>query len=85
MRRLTANAGILAAAQVGCQVIGLAMLVLVSREIGPRYLGAYAFSYNIVAYVGIAATIGLPVLGMRDVSHQDLTDVRCCSRQRQRV
>ena len=44
------------------------MLVLVSRDIGPRYLGAYAFSYNIVAYVGIAATIGLPVLGMRDVS-----------------
>ena len=58
----------LAAAQVGGQLIGLAMLAIVSRLIGPSYLGAYAFSYNIVTYVGLAATIGLPVLGMRDVS-----------------
>jgi O-antigen/teichoic acid export membrane protein len=68
MRRLGVSAGMLAAAQVGGQLIGLAMLVLVSRRIGPAYLGAYAFSYSVVAYVGVAATIGLPVLGMREVS-----------------
>lgn len=61
------SAAMLAAAQVGGQLIGLAMLVIVSRRIGPAYLGAYAFSYNIVLYVGLATTIGLPVLGMRDV------------------
>jgi len=69
MKRLTMSAGLLAAAQVGSQLIGLVMLVLVSRRIGPTYLGAYAFSYNIVAFVGLATTIGLPVLGMRDVGH----------------
>ncbi|HWY17136.1 MAG TPA: oligosaccharide flippase family protein [Solirubrobacteraceae bacterium] len=61
------STGMLAAGQVGGQVIGLVMLAIVTRKIGPAYLGAYAFSYNIVAYVGLAATIGLPVLGMRDV------------------
>jgi O-antigen/teichoic acid export membrane protein len=68
MKRLSLNAAVLAAAQVGSQLIGLAMLVIVTRRIGPAYLGAYAFSYNVVAYVGLATVIGLPVLGMRDVS-----------------
>lgn len=68
VKRLGTSVGVLAGAQVGGQVIGLAMLAIVTRKIGPAYLGAYAFSYNIVAYVGLAATIGLPVLGMRDVS-----------------
>lgn len=67
MRHLSISAATLAAAQVGGQIIGLAMLVIVSRQIGPTYLGAYAVSYNIVAYVGLATTIGLPVIGMRDV------------------
>ena len=66
MRRLSLSAGTLAAAQVGGQIIGLAMLVIVSRKIGPGYLGAYAFCYSIVGYVGLVAA-GLPVLGMRDV------------------
>jgi O-antigen/teichoic acid export membrane protein len=70
VKRLGLNAGALAAAQVGGQLIGLAMLVIVSRQIGPAYLGAYAFSYNIVAYVGLATTIGLPVLGMRELGRQ---------------
>lgn len=68
MRRLTLNAGMLAAAQVGGQLIGFVMLVIVSRRIGPAYLGAYAFSYNVVGFIGLAAVMGLPVLGMRDVS-----------------
>jgi O-antigen/teichoic acid export membrane protein len=67
VRKLGRSAGILAAAQVAGQVIGLAMLMIVTRKIGPAYLGAYAFSYSVVTFVGIAATIGLPVLGMRDV------------------
>jgi O-antigen/teichoic acid export membrane protein len=68
VKRLGIGAGMLAAAQVGGQLIGLVMLALVTRRIGPAFLGAYAFSYNIVAYVGLAATVGLPILGMRDVS-----------------
>jgi O-antigen/teichoic acid export membrane protein len=71
VRHLSISAATLAAAQVGGQIIGLAMLVIVSRQIGPTYLGAYAVSYNIVAYVGLATTIGLPVIGMRDVSGAD--------------
>src|SRR5204863_7633182 len=60
---------------VGGQIIGLAMLVIVSREIGPSWLSAYAFCYSVVGYVGLAATVGLPVLGMRDLS-QPSTDRR---------
>jgi O-antigen/teichoic acid export membrane protein len=73
MKRLLAGASVLAAAQLGGQLIGLVMLVLVSRRIGPTYLGAYAFSLNIVTYAGLATTIGLPALGMRQVS-QGQTD-----------
>jgi O-antigen/teichoic acid export membrane protein len=71
MRRLGMSAAALAAAQIGGQLIGLAMLAIVTRRIGPAYLGAYAFSYSIVGYVGLAAAIGLPVLGMRDVSRSN--------------
>ena len=67
MRRLSLSAGMLAAAQVGGQIIGLAMLVIVSRKIGPAYLGAYAFCYSVLGYVGLVA-MGLPVLGMRDLN-----------------
>jgi O-antigen/teichoic acid export membrane protein len=70
MKKLGKSAATLAGAQVGGQVIGLVMLTIVARKIGPAYLGAYAFSWNVVAYVGLAATLGLPVLGMRDVSQE---------------
>ena len=69
MTRLLSRVSVLAAAQLGGQVIGLAMLAIVSRKIGPAYLGSYAFSYTIVEYVGLAAAIGLPVLGMRDIGN----------------
>jgi len=68
MKRLTLSAGILAAAQVGGQLIGFLMLAIVSRKIGPGYLGAYTFSLNLVGYVGLATTVGLPILGLREVS-----------------
>jgi O-antigen/teichoic acid export membrane protein len=75
VKRLLSSVSLLAAAQVGSQLIGLVMLAVVSRRIGPAYLGAYAFSYTIVVDVGLAATVGLPVLGMRDVSQPE-TDRR---------
>src|ERR1700728_3285693 len=76
MKRLGISAGLLAAAQILSQLIGLAVLILVSRRIGPAYLGAYAFSYNIVAYVGLATTVGLPVLGLRDVGQSQSSKSR---------
>ena len=68
MKRLVSSVTLLAGAQVGSQLIGLVMLAIVSRRIGPAYLGAYAFSLTIVLDVGLAATLGLPVLGLRDAS-----------------
>jgi O-antigen/teichoic acid export membrane protein len=65
---LTRGTAKLAAAQIGGQIIGFALLAVVSRRLGPSYIGAYQFDAQIVSWFGLAAVLGIPVLASRDIA-----------------
>ncbi|MGO9788259.1 MAG: flippase [Solirubrobacteraceae bacterium] len=68
LNKVIRGTGLLIGAQIAGQIIGFAILALVSRRLGPTYLGAYQFDTQMVAWCGIAAVLGLPVLASRDIA-----------------
>ncbi len=68
LRSVVNGFALLAGGQIVGQAIGLAVLALVSRRIGPDALGVYQFSAGIVAYFTVPANFGITTLAIRDAA-----------------
>ena len=59
---------LLAAARIGTQVIGFAVLAIAARELGPGNLGSFQFAVSAAAYFAIPVNVGLTLTGVRDIA-----------------
>lgn len=79
MRRLAASFLKLAGASAIGQLIGFAVLAVVSRRIGASNLGAYGFAANLVSYCSLPVS-GIGLLAVRDVARDAESRARVLDR-----
>ena len=69
--RLLRSYALLAGATIASQLIGMVVLAIVARTLGPEYLGAYAFAASITLYFTLPLMPGITTLAIRDYARAD--------------
>lgn len=70
MTRLLRNFALLMSADILARVLSFALVIYVSRAMGPTALGELSFAQAMVTYFGVFADLGLTTLAIREIAQR---------------